>query len=31
MLILMLACGEEVKDGSTPEMTAVCEEPQDFL
>ena len=30
MLILMLACGEEVKDTSTPEMTAVCEEPQEI-
>ena len=30
MLILMLACGEEVKDTSAPEMTAVCEEPQEI-
>ena len=30
MLILMLACGEDVKDTSTLEMTAVCEDPQEI-
>ena len=30
MLILMLACSEEVKDTSTPDMIAICEEPQEI-